>query len=133
MTYICVSKLTIIGLYNGLLLGRRTNARILLFGPLGTNFSEILIEMHTYTFRKMPLQMSLAICRPFCLDLNMLKSNTFARTSVHVSKTNAVARAELRSPSLLCDCYPSLSVNASINLCETSQIHKKSTKDLAFG
>ena len=48
MTHICVSKITIIGSDNGLSPGRRqaiirTKAGILLIGPLGTNFSEILI------------------------------------------------------------------------------------------
>ena len=51
--HICISKLTIIDSDNGLLPGRRlaiirTNADILLIGPLGTNFSEILIKIHTY-------------------------------------------------------------------------------------
>ena len=50
MTHICVSKLTIIGSDNGLSPGRRqaiiwTNAGILLIWPLGTNFSEISIEI----------------------------------------------------------------------------------------
>ena len=45
-----VKKLTIIGSDGGLSPGRRqaimwTNAGILLNGPLGTNFSEILIEI----------------------------------------------------------------------------------------
>ena len=49
-THICVTKLTIIGSDNGLSPGRRqaiiwTNAGILLIEPLGTNFSEILIEI----------------------------------------------------------------------------------------
>ena len=53
MTYICVSKQTIIGSDNGLSPGRRqaiiwTNAGILLMGTLGTNFSEILILILTY-------------------------------------------------------------------------------------
>ena len=48
VTHICVSKLTIIGSDNGLAPGRRqtiiwTTDGILLIGPLGTNFSEILI------------------------------------------------------------------------------------------
>ena len=47
--HICVSKLTIIGSDNGLPLGCQaifwTNAGKLLIGPLGTNFSEILIEI----------------------------------------------------------------------------------------
>ena len=29
-----------------------TNARILLIGPLGTNLSEILIELHAFLFKK---------------------------------------------------------------------------------
>ena len=50
MTRKCVSKLTIIGSGYGLSPGRRqaiiwTNAGILLIGPLGTNFIEILIEI----------------------------------------------------------------------------------------
>ena len=50
VTHICVNKLTIMGSVNGLSSGRRqaiiwTNAEILLIGPLGTNFSEILIEI----------------------------------------------------------------------------------------
>ena len=51
MTHICVSKLTIIGSDNGLSPGQReaiiwTNDGILLIRPLGTNFSEIWIEIH---------------------------------------------------------------------------------------
>ena len=50
VTHICLNKLTIISSDNGLSPGRRqaiiwTNAGILLIGPLGTNFSEILIEI----------------------------------------------------------------------------------------
>ena len=77
VTHICVSKLTIIGLDNGLSPGRRqaiiwTNAGILLIGPLGTNFSEILINIHTFSFINMPLKMSSAKWRPFCFGLNEL-------------------------------------------------------------
>ena len=77
MTHICVGKLTIIGSDNGLLPGRRqaiiwTNAGILLFGPLGSNFSEILIEIDTLLFKKMHLKLSSAKWRPFCLGLNVL-------------------------------------------------------------
>ena len=62
MTHICVSKLTIIGSDNGLSPGRRqaiiwTNAGILLIGPSGANFSEILIEIDTFSFKKMHLKM----------------------------------------------------------------------------
>ena len=58
VTHICVSNLTVIGSDKSLSLGRRpdiiwTNAGIVLIGPLGTNFSEILIEIHTLSFKKM--------------------------------------------------------------------------------
>ena len=49
-----------------------TNAGILLIGPWETNFSEILIGIHTVLFKKMPLQMSSAKWRPFCLGLDVL-------------------------------------------------------------
>ena len=49
-----------------------TNAGILLIGPLGTNFSEILIRIQTFSFRKMHLKMSSAKWPPFCLGLNLL-------------------------------------------------------------
>ena len=77
MTYICVGKLAIIGSDNGLLPDRRqaiiwTNDGILLIGPLGTNFSEILIEIYTFSFKKVHLKMSSGKWRPFCLGLNVL-------------------------------------------------------------
>ena len=57
MTHICVGKLTIVASNNGLSPGRRkaiiwTSAIILLIGPLGTNLSEILIEIYIFSFRK---------------------------------------------------------------------------------
>ena len=69
MMHICVRKLTIIGWDNGLSPGRRqaiiwTNAGILLISPLGTNFNEILIGIHTFSFKKMHLKMSSAKWRP---------------------------------------------------------------------
>ena len=76
----CVSKLTIIGSDNGLSPDRHqaiiwTNAGILLIGPLGTNLSEISIEILTFSFKKMHLKVSSAKQRPFCLGLNVLKIN----------------------------------------------------------
>ena len=78
MTHICVGNLTIIGSDNGLAPGRRqaiiwTNAGILLIGSLGTNFSEILIEILKFSFKKMHLKISSAKWRPFCLGLNVLR------------------------------------------------------------
>ena len=78
VTHICVGNLTIIGSDNGLSPCRRqaiiwTNAGILLIGPLGTNFSENLIEILTFSFTKMRLKVLSAKWRPFCLGLNVLK------------------------------------------------------------
>ena len=78
-TYICISKLTIICSDNGLSPGRRqaiiwTNDGLLLNGPLGTNFSEILSKIHTFSFKKMHLKTSSVKWRPFCLDVNVLDS-----------------------------------------------------------
>ena len=79
VTHICVSKLTIIGSDNGMSPGRRqaiiwTNAGVLSIGPVGTNFSEILFEIYTFSFKKMHLNMSSGKWRPFCLGLNVLNS-----------------------------------------------------------
>ena len=57
VTYIYVSKLTSIGADYGLSPGRRqaiiwTNTGILLKGVLGTNFTEILIEIYTFSLKK---------------------------------------------------------------------------------
>ena len=78
MTHICVSKLTIIGSDNGLSPDRRqaiiwTNDGLLLIGSLGTNFSEISIEILTFSLKKMRLKMSSAKWRPFCPGLNVLR------------------------------------------------------------
>ena len=77
MTHICVSDLTIIGSDNGLSPGRRqaiigTNAGILSIRPLGTNLSDILIEILIFSFKKMRLKMSSAKRQPFCLGFNVL-------------------------------------------------------------
>ena len=79
VTHTCVSKLTIIGSDNGLSPDRRqaiiwTNDGILLIGPLGPNFSEILIEIHAFKLKKMHLKMSSGKWRPFCLGLNVLRT-----------------------------------------------------------
>ena len=72
VTHICIDKLTIIGSDNGLSPGLSqaiiwTIAGILLIGPLGTNFSEILIKIITFSFKKMPLKVSSAKWRQFVL------------------------------------------------------------------
>ena len=70
VTHICVSKLIIVGSDNGLSSGRRqaiiwAKAGMLSVGTLGTNFSEILIEIHTFSFRKMHLKLSSARWRRY--------------------------------------------------------------------
>ena len=57
VTHICVSKLAIIGSDNGLSPGRRQaiiwiNVKILLIRSLGTEFSEILIKIDTFSLKK---------------------------------------------------------------------------------
>ena len=96
MTHICVVKLTIIGSNNGLSPGRRhaviwTNAGILLFRNLGSNFSEILIEIDTFSSKKMHLKMSSGKWRPFvsasmCLNSCVsLRWNQLCVCSFHVT------------------------------------------------
>ena len=91
-THICVGKLTIIGSDNGLSPARRqaiiwTIAGILLIGPLGTNFSEILIRIQTFSFTKMQLKVSSAKWRTFCLGLNVyqLLVVVFFRLLIHIT------------------------------------------------
>ena len=79
--HICINKQTIIVSDNGFAPGRRqaiiwNNAGIFLIGPLGTNFSEILIEIYIFSFKKMHLKMSSGIWQPFCLGLNVLRVNS---------------------------------------------------------
>ena len=79
VTHIYVSKLTIIGSDNGLSPGRRqaiiwTNAGMLLIWPSGRNFSEILIEIYTFSFKKMHWKMSSGKWQPFCLGLHVLST-----------------------------------------------------------
>ena len=86
--HICISKLTIIGSDNCLSPDQRqaiiwTNAGLLLIGPSGTNFSEILIEILTFSFKKMHLKVSSAKRRPFCLGLNVLRPSLLGYITNH--------------------------------------------------
>ena len=63
-----------------------TNAGILLIEPLGTNFNEISIETHTFSFKKMHLKMLSGKCRPFCLGLNVLRVGD---THLHCRRRNS--------------------------------------------
>ena len=76
--HICVSKLTIIGSDNGLSPGRRqaiiwTNEVIFLIRTFQTHFSDIVSEIHTFSFKKTHFKMSSGKCRPSCLGLNVFR------------------------------------------------------------
>ena len=75
VTHICVIKLTNIRSDNGLLPGRRqaiiwTNVGILSIGPLGTNFSEILIKNQTISLKKnVVCEIAAILSPPQCVKL----------------------------------------------------------------
>ena len=74
MTHICVGELTIIVSDNGLSPERHqaiiwTNAGILLIEPCGTNFSEILIEIHENEFESVVCEMAAILSRPQCVKI----------------------------------------------------------------
>ena len=101
VTHICVGNITIIGLDNGLSPGRHqaiiwTNAGILLIGPLGTNVSEILNEIHTFSFKKMHLKTSPVKRRPFCLGLNV-----FSLLTVQYYLFGGVVHTCLKTPTYI--------------------------------
>ena len=62
-----------------------TNAGILLIGSSGTNFSEILSEINTCSFKEMYLKTSSAKWRPLCLGLNVLTTLSFSFLSPVIS------------------------------------------------
>ena len=71
-----IIKLTIIGSDNGLAPTRRqaiiwTNVGILSIGRLGINFSEILLKIHTFSFKKVHLKMSAILPQPHCVNQQM--------------------------------------------------------------
>ena len=81
VTQICGGNLTITGSGNGLSPGRRqasiwTTAKLFIIGPLGTNLRKILIEIHTFSFKKMHLKVS-GKWRPFCVGLGEFKQTLF--------------------------------------------------------
>ena len=96
VTHICVSKLNIIGSDNGFSPVRCqaiiwTNVGILLIWPFGTNFNETLIEIHTFSFKKMHLKRPSAKWRPFCLCLSVL-------TVLYIYKARTGSSLNLQMP-----------------------------------
>ena len=91
VTHIWVSKLTTIGSDNGSSPGRHqaiilSNAGILLIGPLGIKFNENVIEIYTFSFKKMHLKISSGKWRPFCLGLNVLHDHAEQNANpMHIS------------------------------------------------
>ena len=94
VTHMCVGKLTNLGSDNGLSPGRReaiiwTIAGIMLIWHLGTNFSEIIIEIHTFSFKKIDLKMSSGKWQPSCPGLNVLISIIIRCCLVNPNRHNA--------------------------------------------
>ena len=61
-----------------------TNVGILLIGPIGTNISEIVIEIHTFSLKQMHLKMSPAKWHLLCLDLNELMPVPYTMSSPNI-------------------------------------------------
>ena len=101
VTYICVSKLTSNGTKKELAPVRRqaiiwTKTGILLIRTLGTNFSEILSEIHKFSSKKMHLKMSsdknvvwemtAILSRPQCVKIVLCATDPLSRHPVSWSK-----------------------------------------------
>ena len=94
MTHIRLGKVLIIGSDNGLSPGRRqaiilTNAGTLLIWPLGTNFSEILIEINTFSFKQNAFENVVWQMAAICLGLNVLTLDEMADISQTTFLLNA--------------------------------------------
>ena len=66
MTNICIDRKNICFMSQSVIW---TNVGILLVGPLRTNSSKIVNEIHMFSFKKIRLKMSFGKCRPFCLNV----------------------------------------------------------------
>ena len=92
VTHICISQIIIIGSESGLSPDRRqaiirNNDGILLFGPLGRNFSEISVEIYSFSFENMPIWKCLengghlVSASISCLGLNVLTTRASVATA----------------------------------------------------
>ena len=117
VTHFCISKLAIIGSDNGLSPGRRqaiiwTIDLLLLIKPLGINFSNILIETNTFSFKKMLLKMSSGKRCSFCLGLNVL--TYFDPTSLGTTDHPVALKQPLQNGQLLmCELISSIFMETS--------------------
>ena len=104
-----VSNLAIIGSDNSLSPGRHqvivwTNAGILLSGPLGTKFNEILFIIHTISFKKIHLKMSTGKWQPLCLSLHVMTikwCNQLKKLTVNENKSTLDQLESKSIPDLL--------------------------------
>ena len=84
------------------------------FGPLGSNFGEIIIEIDTFSFKKMHLKLSSAKWRPFYLGLNVLywrcDGNTTNLINLHpsavISQTVRILFVDTLSSIMTMRCLP---------------------------
>ena len=132
-THICVSEHVDIGSDYGLVPNRHqaiilTNAGILLIGPLRTNFNELLIEIHTFSFKKMHVKMSSGKWRPFCLSLNELKISE-SRTPVQKPAVSPQLYAWMGRQIRLTCCTPDLQRGAKTMLAISMWLKKKKRTD----
>ena len=86
VTNVCVGNLTTFVSDNGLSPGRRraiiwTNAWMLLIGPLGTKFSDMLIGIQSFSFKEMHLKM----CEMSAIlsQLQCVQKSMWLRNKVH--------------------------------------------------
>ena len=125
--HICVSTLAIIDSNICLLPIRShaiiwTNDGILLIGSLGTNPSEMLFGIQTFTFKKIKRKMLSAKWRPFCLRLNMLKNMPCRRmTSFSWDRKHSL----VMTCRAIFMCYSNLSNICKICLIENWLLHTK--------
>ena len=108
VAHIWVSKLSTICSDNGLSPGRRqaiiwTSAGTLLIWTIGTNFNEMLIEIHTFSVKKIHLKMSSTKWWPFCLGLNGQGGVTFDVSEGYVTAAECRIYMTLAKPSVMKD------------------------------
>ena len=130
VSHICVNNRNIIGSDNDWSPGRRpavisSNAWIFLIWTPTTNFSEILIESHTSSFKKVHFKISSGKWRPFCPGLNVLKNigthscekqNKIYTTTLSLKKTSNIyiymyeymdnRLVSYFSPRIIITCFP---------------------------
>ena len=95
MMQICASKLSFTSSDNGLSPSWQqaiiwTNAGILLSGALGTNFSEIIIKIDTFSFKKIHSKMPPGKWQPFWLSLNVVNWSLLIHNNTHQSTNRIV-------------------------------------------